>query len=564
MSKYRARLIISYLAGIHVDIRYKKIFVGREKDLETLSSLFDDCMSADRGPPHVYSYLNAPGIGKTTLIQQFGRMIEGKRLGIHLSFSCSQDYREISELVEDLYYNLEKSLRTKQDLIRELIDESDLSGSFASIEKEMIEIVESGDFRFRRIRLVLTRLSGLLPIFFSTDEIQQLQHVELLNSTSALSEYAQFLANLLPHNILLVISGMQYSIMSQIGHGIGSPLNEKIQSMVIGPLKSTDIDEYAFEFRKLYPEKEEVDHLWTYLQTFSGGHPRTIEKIVESYFSLGETKNFTENLTSKVDTLMGKTLLSSEKEEELRRMQSHEGYTEIKTWLLQGIDNNLRLNVDLNEERNNLIFELLTLGLIVLNGNSNYYITSYFHGLFFLKIQTEPYEQFLYEVLNNMYFRELVGGNPGLGFTFEKIIFTSLIIRGITSRNTIPEFDVSRLRRIELRWWTDPETIQDMVTQDDTLYHFPSMEGIDGLFGANSERILIQVTTTRSNSRLKLRKFKEMVGKFGTKDWFISLYRVPSDPSGIILTSGEDLADLLGESIYNRMLETKEFLSERS
>ena len=66
-----------------------------------------------------------------------------------------------------------------------------------------------------------------------------------------------------------------------------------------------------------------------------------------------------------------------------------------------------------------VFFELMTMGIIVQNGSSDYYITSYFHGLTFLQTLIGEYEQFLYQVLNNRYFREMVGGHSGLGFTFE-------------------------------------------------------------------------------------------------------------------------------------------------
>ena len=57
----------------------------------------------------------------------------------------------------------------------------------------------------------------------------------------------------------------------------------------------------------------------------------------------------------------------------------------------------------------------MTLGVVVQNGKNDYYITSYFHAIFFLKLLTGTYEQFLHEVMNDRYIREMVGGVSGLG-----------------------------------------------------------------------------------------------------------------------------------------------------
>ena len=275
--------------------------------------------------------------------------------------------------------------------------------------------------------------------------MQVLQELRMENGVTLLRSYAKFLADLLTSKALHCISGTQYSILSQFGYGIGSSIIEKIQSVVISPLKSEHIGQYISEFRKLYPEESYTEELENYHIGFSGGHPRNIEMIVESFFTLREVTNFTENLTLEVRTLLSNSLLDQEKIKMLKQLQDCEGYNEVKLWLLQSLDDNLRLNTELTEVDNDLIFQLMTMGLIVMTRSSNYCITSYFHAVAILKTLTEPQEQLLYEVLNNRYFREMVGGYSGMGFTFERILFASLILHGNTEHRDKHLISLSRI-----------------------------------------------------------------------------------------------------------------------
>jgi len=103
----------------NLDIRCKKIFVGREEVLKLLSMLFDQSTSrsTDRAPPKVYSYLNAPGIGKTALLRKFGEMIEQEGKGIYLCFS----WRSIYESEHGIYRHLSNILLVLLDGRQEYI-----------------------------------------------------------------------------------------------------------------------------------------------------------------------------------------------------------------------------------------------------------------------------------------------------------------------------------------------------------------------------------------------------------------------------------------------------------
>jgi len=99
-----------------VDDEYTRIFVGREKDLDLLSRRFDDRI-AGKDPAKVYSYLNAPGIGKTTLLRRFGERIENEGRGLHIYFSCKSRYIDESSL----YFHLFNVIRTTVTEKRELV-----------------------------------------------------------------------------------------------------------------------------------------------------------------------------------------------------------------------------------------------------------------------------------------------------------------------------------------------------------------------------------------------------------------------------------------------------------
>ena len=549
-----------------MDIRYKKIFVGREEDLNSLSMLFDESTerSADRAPPKVYSYLNAPGIGKTTLLNRFGEKIENEGRGLHIYFSCKSHYTDESSLYFHLFNIIRTTVIEKRELVESFIDSS---RDKIQIEENLIiykgylqNITDRREYNVDTISTLFGLLLNVIPVFFSTDEIQRLQKIKVVDERTMLRSFADFLSDLLPNKILLTISGTQYSILSQIGYGIGSPLNGKIQSVVVSPLNSDHVKQYIAEFRKLYPDQPYTEELESYLLGFSGGHPRTIERIVESFFALDKTHDFTETLTEEVSTLLSHTILDSNKIEALRAMQSQSEFNSVKEWILHGLNTNLHLGKNPRREMESLVFELMTMGIIVQNGSSDYYITSYFHGLTFLETLIGEYEQFLYQVLNNRYFRAMVGGYSGLGFTFERVIFSSLILHNIR-RDEPLKYEIRNLNRIEVRHIKSLFGIKNLEMREDSLYHLPNAEGVDGAFKVNKEIVLIQVTTRQSSIQEKFQSFERSVRELDAKGWFISLYADDiEETSQSKITVGSEVTEILGEKLYQRMLKIKEYL----
>jgi len=69
------------------------IFVGREQDIENLHALWEWACDKSSFPRYAYALLNAPGIGKTSLLDHFGKMLMDKKLGIYIKVTASEDDR---------------------------------------------------------------------------------------------------------------------------------------------------------------------------------------------------------------------------------------------------------------------------------------------------------------------------------------------------------------------------------------------------------------------------------------------------------------------------------------
>ena len=546
---------------------FRNIFVGRQGDLILLSSFFED-RANDEGPPKVLSYLNAPGVGKTTLLKRFGRMIERERRGIVVYFTCRGNYRSERDVATDLLHVLRRVRDEKMEIMVEgsPIDREEIANRLSQLDFN----IQENEISLNRVTMLILSLASILPVFLVTDEVQVLEGITE-GESPLLRTYATFLSGLLSHRILLAISGTQYTILSRIGHR--SPLNGKIEHVVIAPLKDDDISAYIDELRSLYPELRRIHVLEGFLKSYSGGHPRTIEIVVREYIQRGEPS--AELLLNRVERAMYNNILDTSKRKGIRDLQSKEGFNKVKEWIVTGLTNNLHLyemedldvGIDLLSE---IISELMNIGIIVQNGNSDYYITSYFHAKALLENLTGEFERFLYEVYSNALFAKLVGSHSGFGYTFENIILSSI------SDKNVP-FDISGIASIKTVNLSKLEDIPEMELG--VFYHLPMMEDVDGIFRTGDTLVLLQLTTTSSGLTEKLRRLDKIVRELtttrermgrrrgeeveSTRGWFISLYDFRHDPmERIVVTSGSDLSAILGEEIYKKLVRTKEKLSQ--
>ena len=100
------------------------------------------------------------------------------------------------------------------------------------------------------------------------------------------------------------------------------------------------------------------------------------------------------------------------KEEKIVELSASAQFSVVKNWMLMGGYNGQLLgqapeideNSGANEEINDIIYELMNIGVLVQNGMLNYHLTSYFYFLAFLRVFTGPHEIFLRQVLTNQCF----------------------------------------------------------------------------------------------------------------------------------------------------------------
>ena len=98
----------------------KKIFVGRTAELARLQVYWK--MAQESGEHMVHVLLNAPGIGKTALIRQFGQNVENKKDGLFFDYLCQMDYDSPSRLNQHLVETIQIVLQEKETLIFNILE----------------------------------------------------------------------------------------------------------------------------------------------------------------------------------------------------------------------------------------------------------------------------------------------------------------------------------------------------------------------------------------------------------------------------------------------------------
>ncbi|MHA1150935.1 MAG: hypothetical protein ACTSR8_22165 [Promethearchaeota archaeon] len=276
-------------------------------------------------------------------------------------------------------------------------------------------------------------------------------------------------------------------------------------------------------------------------------------------------------------------LLTKEKENELVKLSSNVQFSIVKKWIIERSYNGHVLgqypdvmeNQSTKEEVDDIIYNLMNLGFIVQNGMFNYYITSYFHFLAFLKHFNENHDLFLKEVLHNKFFELMCGFHSGFGYTFENIFSTALIIYGSKAQKkaSLP-LDASLLKglmvlREKINW-------SKLSFEPNILYQTPVAKAVDAIIHQENKLILIQITTARQpdsskivmlanqldfldRQQLKIENIKQIRG------WIVSLYEFTSEVptrKNLLITAGDSLISILGEDLFERLREVKNSFSK--
>ena len=586
------------------------IFVGRDSELQRLKSLWT--LACQDREHLVHVFLNAPGVGKTTLIDHFGKSIEAEGKGLFIKFICSSDYTFPLSLNKSIIKLIGQKIQTKINLINDYIlhnveiDERDwFKKNFEELKNFINKILNNPEPSLEDICDIFIDLSRIIPIFFATDEIQELQKIHFKGRDSkdykqetGLHYFSRILKNLLNSRILLVLSSTRYHILSQIGGDFGSPIRQKVRPLIIQKFKKNEVLEYVNELKNLLetvePEENnknlisQLENYRQFLFAFSGDHPRTIEIITEHFLNylqhlLSDDRYldydvFIDFFLPKLKEYFINSLLSTVHKEALMNLTISEEFSIVKEWLLKRASQGQFLGErpkclekpQIDDEIRRIVYELMNIGIIVQNGNYNYHITSYFHFLEFLNLYQEPYELFLREVLHNKYFSLMCGFHSGFGYIFENVFAAAIIIRGSKNQqdSKIP-LQLEQLKSLKvlkgkINW-------SEIQIESNILYQTPMAENIDGFILQGTELLLMQITTANPPNSIKIeslifkiKAFSEIKLKVDkdvkVRGWFISLFKFKKEfPSyeNLLITAGDQLIPLIGEELYLRLKDVK-------
>jgi hypothetical protein len=593
----------------------KDIFVGRENELATFRDIWQ--LTNRSGEHFVYVVLNAPGTGKTTLIEHFGNDIEQKKEGLFIKWKCS-DFNSTDRMNRHILTRLRQVLIEKRSYLKEFSTSIvQLPGSSVTIDLSKvvadIDVLFQGKLISRLdVRDVFQHVSNLIPLFFAADEIQELQKFTMDGKPpdgkeTGLHYFTRFLKDLIDSRILVVLSGTRYHVLSQIGFTIGSPIRQKVKALVISRFSDGEIVEYTERVRAIIEsnrnslgmKKEHdqplLDNYRVFLQGFSGGHPRTISTITERFLAsipaiaddakTLDYEGFMKRLLPDVEQELASAIASAEMKQALLALGASSKYPVVQAWLLHGAWNGLALgNVPrdssdgtLDEEINKIVFELVNLGFIMQNGNKVYYWTSYFHLIAFLNVFNKEHEEFLHQVLHNKYFQLLVGRDAGFGYTFENILIASMLRARGSEQKALQKRGKPIAVPVNLAAIRTARVIPRQVDwtasamEHDVLYQTPAARGFDFVVFQNDTLVMAQVFTGNPPDPKKIDKLQaEMqrvpkdactrLGFHRILGWVISLHEFKQPPrldGAMTVTSGDALVPLLGESMVTKLLAIK-------
>lgn len=574
------------------------IFVGRKEEIKSLERKWDNLFKKQQHKVHFL--LNSPGVGKTALLEHFGNNLTSDHKALYVHAMCkSRDITKkrivnnfLLEIREWFDYSENKKKLARSKIFERRLEELDTSLD-SLIRDEQVDEPGLADF--------LQKLSGIIPIFLVFDEVQEYQAIILSGAKNSgypeetsLHYLAELLSNCLFDRILMVVSGTHYHILHQIGNKIGSPLNGKTEQFILGKMTSTEIHLYLDEIFSLMAQvagsvnKTLFGYLSRFMYSFGGGHPRTMVKIAGQFLLAypeltTELQNmnydsFRETLHSSVLEVLRSNILSSTKVEAIQRMHNRNQYALVKEWVIKGGSNNLELGpkstltelVTLKpdkEELEALLYELMTIGIILQNGLQRYYLTSYYHYLEYLSIYSEKYESFLQEVIQNRYFQWLCGEASGFGFTFENIIISSLFSQ---KKRDFP-FPINASQLIDARRMEGLVDWKMLHLEPNILYHSPQAKAVDLILVQSEVLWLIQVTTQQSRLKEKVINLAQLVRQVNVlkpqyivKGWFVSFFgkeNVLTLEEHIVYTLGDTIREFLGSELYDKIAQYKKSAS---
>jgi Cdc6-like AAA superfamily ATPase len=581
-----------------IGFNIQSIFVGRKEELDDLDQIWQDTQDPNENKIHVL--LNAPGVGKTALLKHFGKTIESKQKGLYIEYSCIDEMEDPVIFRHSIYQAISDTIILNSSNIRDFIDRNH-KGSYQRLQTNELNEIEEKLVEKRydidktsTLTSILIRISKMIPIFFMIDEIQVLQTKSFTNNDGEketfLHYFTRIIKSFLKSHILIVLSGTRYHILSQIGYKIGSPIKGKVNPIIISNLKNEDMDDYIQEFQNLcrlsLPKEKFLDisalleNYHRFMLSFSGGHGRTIEIITKRFLNkldfigkdidiYSDYQNFMVYFIEDTYDFLKDGMLSDEVKNGVQELSSYDDFPLLKSWILTQTHNGLSLGKSPKntDSMKKLIYSLMNIGLIIQNGQNNYYFTSYFHLMKFLEILDEKFQLFLHQVLHNRFFQLMCGGHSGFGFVFEDILISAFfLLKDVRQIESLP-FNPLKLKsviKIKGKFdWGHFEMVPNI------LYSSPSQEKVDvSLLDEDNNLTLIQITTQKSPTWDKVEALISAVSEVRTvknayhvQGCVISLFPIKTIPSPIPndlkMIIGDNLQEILGTELYNHLVDVK-------
>ena len=293
-------------------------FVGRKTELKRLDDHWVVATTGRTSYKRVYAVLNAPGVGKTELLEQFGEKLMKAKKGLMVEINVKTTSNKILSYYLLILKEIRLAIKDNKKLIKEYVakkvseefeiikgeykkqypfdDEEEANSAIQNIEKTLNKMISQFEELETSLHVdqeflanlpdlfprLISDLSIIIPVFLFIDEVQVLQSLSYLNNKKEEETFlhvcSKELADLLPTKTLIVVSGTQYRLMKQIGNKIGSPLRGKVKHFVIHPLESENIKEYYHLISKYFIKENK--------QKSSIGTIRSLKDIPEAMLVL--------------------------------------------------------------------------------------------------------------------------------------------------------------------------------------------------------------------------------------------------------------------------------------
>jgi hypothetical protein len=598
------------------DGKLSRIFVGRKDDLGILQKTLDEIKEVNEAKK-VYTILNVPGIGKTELIKYFGNELQKKKtfkynntnpiveaaLFFHITITDKHTLPQLFEkMVSAICTSFHKMFINSLDEIPnpyrravKAFDKEQTANIFIQTLDEystLKEIIENPTN-------FLQKITGYIPIILHFDEFQR----SIPDNRNAIRpadqlyyQLSSFFSGILDQPIFIILSGTKYTIISTIGDNLGSPLNGKVDPIVIPFLEEKDIDVFADLIILDARSKAEImiKIMYTkWLKYMSNGHPRTMEYMTKEfiiYFNkliplgfegwvdddlevpFNELNELVENSlkashlrTASINKLYDlvvnapPTIIHFLFEYINERLLKGSTLGQLESNILAEFSKESREEKDLKKKQlRDILSKFVEVGFFSRNGQDNFYVSS----IYALKYFSEEYRKWI-PILSNA-FEKLLSGDglfsfiqhnaAVMGSFWEEIFSTLLSNSQVQNQLSIPRDIVDIYgnlsvpiidKNIEIELIKERPIINTpylKLLETEKLYMFPLAKGVDALIIYKNTVFLIQIKRSKDSAYVEK----------GLKEILDAVKRVKSSEFSIVPWLVDVLGGLKLEKLENK------------